>query len=220
MENVALGGVPMLVLVEGQKTRRWLLDSDQVVIGRDPGCEVLIPDRRVSRQHAEVVRYGDGFVLLDCDSKNGTFVNGDRVAGEHRLEDGDEIQLALCCQLIFVGPGATAPLSIGDAPSEGPLVLDENAHRVWVFGREVEPPLSAAQFRLLALLGREPGRVCAREEIVRAVWADEEASGISEQAIDALVRRLRERLAGLDAEHFVMTVRGHGFRLNLPEGDA
>lgn len=219
MEDGALGSVPMLVYVEGLTKTRWLLDSDQTVIGRDPGCDVLIPDRRVSRQHAVVVRTGDEFVVRDCGSKNGTFVNGERVVSERQLEDGDEIQLALCCQLMFVGPGATAPLSIGDAQPSGSLVLDEKGHRVWVLGTEVEPPLSAAQFRLLALLGQEPGRVFTREEVVRAVWPDEEAGGISEQAIDALVRRLRERLAALGAERFVVTVRGHGFRLNLPELD-
>ena len=55
----------------------------------------------------------------------------------------------------------------------------------------------------------------SREEVVGAVWANEAAAGISEQAIDALVRRLRERLAELDPEHaYVVTVRGHGFRLD------
>ncbi len=217
MEDITANGVPMLVLADRQTSTRWPLSSDKVVIGRDVGCDILIADRRVSRHHAEVIRTEDGFVLRDCDSKNGTFVNGVRVLGEHLLEDGDEIQLALCCQLIFVGPGATAPLSIGREPIGGPLMLEEAAHRVWVRGIELEPPLSAAQFRLLALLWKEPGRVFTRDEVVRAVWPDEGASGISEQAIDALVRRLRERLAAVGADRYIVTVRGHGFRLNLPE---
>jgi DNA-binding response OmpR family regulator len=51
---------------------------------------------------------------------------------------------------------------------------------------------------------------------VQSVWPDEEAEGISEQAIDALARRLRERIAEIDANtKYVETVRGHGFRLNL-----
>jgi len=43
---------------------------------------------------------------------------------------------------------------------------------------------------------------------------------ISEQALDALIRRLRDRLAGIDPTHaFVVTVRGHGLRLDNPPGD-
>jgi DNA-binding response OmpR family regulator len=53
------------------------------------------------------------------------------------------------------------------------------------------------------------------------VWG-EDALGISEQALDALVRRLRERLAELEPNHeFVVTVRGHGLRLENPiDGEA
>jgi len=59
------------------------------------------------------------------------------------------------------------------------------------------------------------GRVVTRDEIVDAVWPDDSMEGISEQAIDALVRRLRERIGDLDNDfRYVVTVRGHGFRLD------
>jgi len=81
-------------------------------------------------------------------------------------------------------------------------------------GREMDPPLSLAQYRLLELLHERRGRVVSREEVVSAVWAEDEAEGVSEQAIDALARRLRERIAEVDPDHqYVITVRGHGFRL-------
>lgn len=70
------------------------------------------------------------------------------------------------------------------------------------------------QYRLLELLYTQKGRVCTREEVVAYVWPDVVGEGVSEQAIDALVRRLRDRLAEVDAEtNFIITVRGHGFRL-------
>ncbi|MFN2225226.1 MAG: helix-turn-helix domain-containing protein, partial [Anaerolineae bacterium] len=76
------------------------------------------------------------------------------------------------------------------------------------------PPLSLAQYRLLGLLYQEPGRVYSRDQVVEAVWPEDDREGISEQAIDALARRLRERLAEVDPEtQYVVTVRGHGFRL-------
>jgi DNA-binding response OmpR family regulator len=80
---------------------------------------------------------------------------------------------------------------------------------------EVEPSLSAPQFRFLELLYENAGRVCTREEVINAVWQDEDGVGVTEQAIDALVRRVRDRLEELDPEHqYVATVRGHGFRLD------
>jgi len=115
-----------------------------------------------------------------------------------------------------VGAEATLPLAGREAmavTSTG-LRLDKAQRRVWIDGRELEPPLSLAQYRLIELLTDASGHVVSREEVVAAVWPDALEEGISEQAIDALVRRLRDRLAELDAEHeYVVTVRGHGFRL-------
>jgi DNA-binding response OmpR family regulator len=55
--------------------------------------------------------------------------------------------------------------------------------------------------------------VIGRDEIVHAVWPDAAENGVSEQSIDALVRRLRERLAEADPGHqYLVTMRGHGFR--------
>jgi len=98
------------------------------------------------------------------------------------------------------------------------LVIDNDSRQVWLRGQELEPPLSTQQYRLLHLLYENAGKVITREEIIRVVWPDAVSGGVSEQAIDALVRRLRDRLTDVDPDHqYVMTVRGHGFRLeNTP----
>ena len=50
-----------------------------------------------------------------------------------------------------------------------------------------------------------------------SVWGEDDAIGVSEQAVDALVRRLRDRLASIDSSHaYIVTVRGHGLRLDNP----
>ncbi|MFQ5419673.1 MAG: NADH-quinone oxidoreductase subunit J [Anaerolineae bacterium] len=75
-------------------------------------------------------------------------------------------------------------------------------------------PLSLAQYKLLELLFSRLGGVVSRDEIVSTVWSGEDAEGVSEQAIDALTRRLRERIAEVDGKNqYIITVRGHGFRL-------
>ena len=59
-----------------------------------------------------------------------------------------------------------------------------------------------------------------RAELVEQVWSEEEAVGVSEQALDALIRRLRDRLAAVDSTHsYITTIRGHGLRLDNPPID-
>jgi DNA-binding winged helix-turn-helix (wHTH) protein len=79
------------------------------------------------------------------------------------------------------------------------------------------PPLSAQQFRLLWLLYENQGQVVSRPDIIAVVWGEDEAAGVSDQALDALIRRLRDRLATIDPNHqYIDTVRGHGIRLDNP----
>lgn len=205
--------MPMLLIVEGPNPgRKILIDQQELVFGRDETCDLVIPERQVSRLHARISVTGDRYVLTDLDSKNGTFVNGQPLTEPWSLQDGDEIQIAFCCKMAFVGADATAPVIL-EEPLGG-LRMDLESKRVWVGGRELQPPLSIAQYRLLELLYEEPGRVYSRDQIVETVWPADDRDGISEQAIDALARRLRERLAEFDPDsQYVITVRGHGFRL-------
>jgi DNA-binding response OmpR family regulator len=86
-----------------------------------------------------------------------------------------------------------------------------------VHGQLLTPPLSNQQYHLLAKLAEQPGKVYSRAEVIEAGWPGEVAEGVTDDAIDALVRRLRQRLAEIDPEHnFIVTVRGYGFRLDNP----
>lgn len=203
----------MLLMLEGSRPgRRILLDQPELIIGRGEASGLVISERQVSRRHARIHQEQDHYVLEDLGSKNGTFLNGQELAGPHVLQDGDEIQVALCCKLAFVAAEATAPV-VMDEPMVG-LRMDLESRRVWVTGQELDPPLSIAQYRFLRLLHDDPGRVYSRDEVVDAVWPEDDQGGISEQAIDALARRLRERLSEADAKtQYVVTIRGHGFRL-------
>jgi hypothetical protein len=68
------------------------LSADRVVLGRSHECDVRVADLNVSRRHAEVREEGDGYVLVDLSSTNGTLLNG-RPVERQRLEDGDTITL-------------------------------------------------------------------------------------------------------------------------------
>lgn len=205
---------PILILTEGpERGKRWELRQEVITIGRHESCDIPLFDRRVSRFHARITRQGKDFVLEDLGSKNGTFVNGILLSAPHTLRDGDEIAIAFAFKFLFVDAGATAPVTIESEPL---LRLDKISRKVWIRGKELTPPLSPLQFRLLELLYNASGRVVTREEIAQTLWP-EAKGGITDQAIDAVVHRLRERLASLDPNtKFIETVRGHGFRLSTP----
>jgi hypothetical protein len=71
-------------------------------IGRAPENDVVVKDAYISRRHCAIlVHAGDGCELFDTASKNGTYVNGRKLAGPTRLKQGDEIRI---CdrQLVFL----------------------------------------------------------------------------------------------------------------------
>jgi hypothetical protein len=78
-----------LVLPDGKRVR---LTDGATTIGRAAECEVRLADTSVSRRHAEVRGAGDGWVVVDLGSTNGTKVNGG-IVQERRLKDGDTISV-------------------------------------------------------------------------------------------------------------------------------
>lgn len=206
---------PVIVASEGELSgQQWTVDNDPFLIGRGSDCDIVLPERQVSRHHVKITRENQQFFLHDLASKNGTHLNGVQVTGTAPLQDGDEIQIALCVKLLFVGTDATLPLTFEQPTPAGNLVLDADQRSIAIGGVELDPPLSLAQFRLLHTLYEAEGAVVDRDAIVDAVWPGTDGAGVSEQAIDALVRRLRDRLAEADDYEYVVTVRGHGFRLD------
>ena len=207
---------PILIAQEGPlKGERWMLERT-LVLGRDATCDLTIPDRKVSRYHARLTSTPDGILLEDMGSKNGTFCNGESVAAPLLLKDGDFIQIAVTQNFMFLISDATMPLTENNTRM-GRLMVDLSSRRVFVEQQQITPPLSAQQFRLLWLLFEQQGNVVPRPDLVTAVWGKEEALGVSDQALDALIRRLRDKLAGYDPAHqYIVTVRGHGIRLDNP----
>ncbi len=208
--------VPILVVQEGQLAgKRWPLNKPEFIIGRGEDCDIVLPDRQVSRRHLRVLHGEEGYYAEDLGSKNGTYVNGAPVRASVQLQDGDEIQVALSVRLLFVGAEATLPLTQEMIRVAQPgLRLNRSQRQVLVNGVVLDPALSLSQYRLLEILWEHKGKIVTREEVIAAVWPDSDEAGITEQAIDALVRRLRDRLAEVDPEHeYLVTVRGHGFRL-------
>ena len=77
------------------------LTTSRVVIGRSRECDVRVDDGDVSRRHCEVAQEGStAWTVADLGSTNGTEVNGERIAGRQRLDDGDRITIG-STELVF-----------------------------------------------------------------------------------------------------------------------
>ena len=71
---------------------RYLLDEDEITVGRDPSSDILLDDSTVSRTHAVFRRINGNYSVIDAGSLNGTYVNRQRVDSQE-LKNGDEIIL-------------------------------------------------------------------------------------------------------------------------------
>jgi DNA-binding response OmpR family regulator len=182
------------------------LDGDVLVLGRAADCDLVVADPRVSRHHAELRRTGDGFLLADLGSTNGTNLNGHLVSQPLPLRDGDHVEIG-SAHFVYHDPGATL-----DTEHFPHLVLDEASGEVWLDRQPLS--LSPRQYALLHLLWSRRGLPCSRDEIARAVWP-ECAEHVYDYQIESLVKRLRLKLES-DPTHptLVLTVRGRGYKLS------
>ena len=86
-------GTALLISTRGAVSgSRYLLDEDEITVGRDPRADILLDDSTVSRAHAVFRRMNGAFTVVDAGSLNGTYVNRQRI--DHaQLKNGDEIMI-------------------------------------------------------------------------------------------------------------------------------
>jgi pSer/pThr/pTyr-binding forkhead associated (FHA) protein len=130
-------GTPFLLYLDGERRQRIVeLTGRSLSIGREDESDVPLPwDGEVSRVHAVLDRIGTSWTISDDGlARNGSFVNGTRLRGRRRLEDGDAITVGGTLIVFVAGPAAA---------------------RTTVTTRRTAPPqLSPAQNRVLAALCR------------------------------------------------------------------
>jgi DNA-binding response OmpR family regulator len=208
-----LTSAALLIQQPDGTTREVPLQAERLVLGRAVECDIVVEGRLISRQHAAIIRQGMNYTLEDLNSHNGTAVNGQRISGPWTLRAGDLIELGGVGRLTFVDGDATSTRP--QAPAIG-IWLDHAAQDVWIDGQRLSPQLSPAQFNLVAALAERADQVCSRAEIVALVWPDV-ADGVSDEALDALIKRVRARLAEAPGgQRYLTTLRGRGLMLHSP----
>src|SRR5467141_1200899 len=162
--------------------REYVITGASLVFGREAGCDVVVPGKDVSRQHAEIVQTPKGYLLVDS-STNGTFVNEERVEGQRILARADVIRLgddqfrfyadvapATASPPTPPGPAASPPQAVPPAsppgaPQAGPPPGATDRLRHTVHGLEAFVPASpraAAGGSLASFLVRSGGLVGQR----------------------------------------------------------
>lgn len=200
------------VLLMPESGQRFPLDGE-MGIGRADDNDIPVNGEGVSRFHATVSPSAAGYRVRDLGSRNGTFVNGEPVSVDGLLlSDGDLVVLAGSVAFRYLDPQAT-PLVPRIGKLQG-VWIDPASADVWVDASKLDPPLSARQFDLLDCLVEAEGRPVSRADIVARVWPSAEPTGVSDDAVTALIKRLRSRLrsAGMDTDYLEI-VRGRGVRL-------
>lgn len=96
------GEVGQLIVTRGPTAgARFAIADDVVAVGRNPSSQVFLDDITVSRNHAEIRRNADGtYELSDCDSLNGTYLDGERIS-RAVLREGAQLQIGKF-RLVFV----------------------------------------------------------------------------------------------------------------------
>jgi len=106
----------------------WLIDRDAVyplkvglnTVGRMPDNDVSVLDGSISRRHCAIIIHATrGCELYDTASKNGTFLNGQRVATPTQLTSGDKIRLCER-QFVFLTGDPDASVADGEQPDDDP----------------------------------------------------------------------------------------------------
>ena len=115
------GAMPALELWSGGgRDRVVTLTEASYTLGSDPeSADIALADATVSRVHAILEQVGTTWLVRDLGSRNGTRLNGERLTGQRRVRDGEEILLGRTRLVFRDGPGARRPATdVLDAPPE------------------------------------------------------------------------------------------------------
>lgn len=110
----------LTVVQGGEIGRKYDLEGERWVMGRSPECDVVLDVAAISRRHVILTEETGGFFVQDLGSRNGTYINSQRVVDRAPLRHGDKM---LICDLLFefVNPPADESLS-GEVPDSSSLL--------------------------------------------------------------------------------------------------
>lgn len=200
----------LVVRTPGGQRHEFPLQKAATTIGRGRQCDLVLENSYVSRLHAKIEQTDGGFILVDQDSTNGTFVNGQRVRGAHPLSPGDEIAIAdISISVLEEAGEETTKTPLLSTARGSPIRCDSATWEVWAGDRKLEVRLSLQEFELLSFLAARHGRVCTREELGTAIWGRD---NYDYNMLHRLMHRLKRKIE-TEGRRFIRNVPGVGYRI-------
>ena len=155
--------MPSLVAATGPLSGSRFVVQGEATLGRSPSCEIALADSRASRRHARLEVQAGKLTITDLGSRNGTFVNGERIEGGRSLEPGDRVTI-----------GSTA------------FVVDPPLAAEVAEGPQPEPDLTYAAEDLLPFAGNEGVLLAVSAQLLNASSAGAVARRVAEEVTRAL----------------------------------
>ncbi len=90
----------LLIIAKGKPNTWYHLEADNIKVGRAENSDILIQSSKVSRNHCQITRDNNGWVIVDNDSRNGVFINGKKMK-KRVLCEGDIIRIGTI-ELIYI----------------------------------------------------------------------------------------------------------------------
>ncbi len=196
----------LLIHTPDGKTRTLPLDRDRITIGRSSASDLCYPeDAGLSRQHMVLEKDGEAWCVRDLNSKNGTFVNGNRITSPHLLGPDDRVtagHLTLEFAEKLSPPANTVVFVEGSTPAAASTTVVTSLQGLLSHEKEIE---GGAQMRALIRAGRELSGNLPLNELFNLIM---------NLSIDA-VGAARGVLMTIEGDELVArAARGEGFRIS------
>ncbi len=194
-------------LVAADRQTHRLLRGRSYVIGRDPSAEIPVHDVLISRRHAEVTWENNNWVVIDLNSRNGVFINGERINGRRALNDQDRLQAGGQVFSFQMVPAGADPGSLGqhapdidnEATMSPGMNLADMAGAGAAFSGELGPGGLLELLQFFAQTGKS-GRVDVLDAsalLLGSIWISKgaicETYFRMETGMSALLRLLKDR---------------------------
>ncbi|MDC0934663.1 ATP-binding protein [Pirellulales bacterium] len=229
-----------LFVIQGRdQGTRFQLDDSAHTLGRTQANSIRLHDTEVSREHAELVRQGDGYRVRDLGSSNGTFVNGRQIA-DQVLQTGDQLQMGRSL-LLFTGAveGKVEDLldkidivpRVGDDGSRIVATLSQTTGSDWLLpgaGDSTNPWLASARSNLQIMYRTalavshtmDIGQLLTRIMEMIFDWVDADRGCIMLQNLETgrLQPKVRRQRRGVDGEKITISQTILDFVMEHKEG--